>query len=475
MAALNVNGKTTWSFAGWTPDHFKYELKVLRAFAMNKNMKRRFKGTDVIIIDEISMVENLHFERLSAVMQSGRGRSEPFGGGQVIVTGDFCQLPPVDPFQYCLKCGCALLRNVSKTLYTCPKACRGSPYREVDKWAFCSNAWRECNFTHVHLETVHRQKDASFINMLQKCRLGYRLTPDEIASLMRPRSITHSAARLFPTREEVRQVNSAQFQRLETPAYPYNCRDNFIWRRHEHPHLKHKRERKPDRSLSALDGSRLERLLELKKGMRAVLLVNLDLSQGLCNGSQGIICGFVPHDLKDLPTKRGMSELFQKENDDGGDDGVGLMRKHASMMEYEIRAFMDQIPEAARVWPVVRFNNGVVRAIYPECQVNELGDNEPYSLLSRTQIPLTAAWALTMHKSQGMTLDQAIVDLTEAWEEGQVYVALSRVRSLDGLRIEGTSQGLKSAVGGNVQVMEFFWKKFPAVMKRVTAEVNGRI
>ncbi|KAL2262365.1 hypothetical protein VTK26DRAFT_1548 [Humicola hyalothermophila] len=144
--ALAINGTTTWTFAGMTPDSHKRKLDDLRKAARGKTARTRFRETDTIIIDEISMVENLHLERLNEIMKAGRNSSSPFGGVQVIVTGDFCQLPPVKPFQHCLYCGSDLVSTPEEedTFHDCPR-CRRR-FRDSDKWAFRSDAWKECNF-----------------------------------------------------------------------------------------------------------------------------------------------------------------------------------------------------------------------------------------------------------------------------------------------------------------------------------------
>lgn len=139
-AALDTNGSTTWSYAGWTPEHMKKPLDMLQRQAWQKKTKRRLQKTDVLVIDEISMVENFHLERLSAIMKSVRQNREAFGGVQVVITGDFCQLPPVNPFQFCIDCGKALVKKARKSAYECTVC--GKVYNDEDKWAFQSNAWK---------------------------------------------------------------------------------------------------------------------------------------------------------------------------------------------------------------------------------------------------------------------------------------------------------------------------------------------
>jgi len=461
--ALAINGTTTWTFAGWNPDSYKRRLSYLEGATRHKTspIRRRFRQTDVIIIDEISMVENLHFERLNAVMKSGRyatndhqlkgidAREKAFGGVQVIVTGDFCQLPPVKPFQTCMYCGREFSLDPSggEMTYYC-HGCNIS-YKDSDKWAFRSEAWKECGFVHILLKTIHRQRDSQFISMLQKCRMGVPFTSHELHVLQNHASITTNAVKLFSTREEVRRTNNEAFQRLKTPPLIYHCYDKFSWNREKHPNLGQKGNTNQDGSLQALSEHRLDPCIELKIGMLVVLLVNLDLSEGFCNGSQGIIANFEPYDPSKLPRKADLSKANPK----------GPGSSYAGVKDQHIRIFAEQ-QKTGLGWPIVRFHNGKTRTIYPECQVNEIGDVKPYSLLCRTQVPLTAAWALSIHKAQGMTLNRVIVNLSRAFEEGQVYVALSRATSLEGLKIDGHINGLRVGAGGNTAVREFLQQKF---------------
>lgn len=447
-AALDINGSTTWTYAGWTPDSHKKPLKRLRADAHGKFVRKRLKATDVLVIDEISMVENLHFERLNKVMQEARDDESAFGGVQLVVTGDFCQLPPVKPFGHCMDCGRELQPNSIRTVYKCAQH---GEYYDIDKWAFRSAAWAECDFAHVHLTTIHRQSDKVFIDILQKCRSGASLSWDDADLLLNHPSETENAVKLFSTREEVRRINQENFNRLQTRKLTFICHDYFYWNE-EHRNLQWKSQRsRHDDSLTALQEHRFDVRVDLKEGMLVILLVNLDLPNGLVNGSQGIITGFDPYDAAKLPkaesSRRGTEVITSPVQSLGGE--------HAALKEEQIKKFIERAAEKA--WPIVRFNNGVTRTIYADCTVNELGDSKPYSLLSRTQIPLTAAWAMSIHKSQGMTLNRVIVDLSKSFEEGQMYVALSRARSLDGLKVEGLGRGQK---GGNEQVKEFLFEKF---------------
>lgn len=436
-AALGVGGSTTWTYAGWTPDSMKKPMDELKVAAHANKIRKRMRSTNALVFDEVSMIENHHFERLNQVLQANRNNKKPFGGVQVIATGDFCQLPPVKPFQHCIHCGRTMTIVDGGLGYKCPQH---GVFRDEDKWAFRSNAWKQCRFEHRNLTTIHRQSDKIFIDILNKYRYGVPLTEKDEHLLLKHDSITTHAVKLFPTRQEVAIVNNAEFVKLRSMARKFVCHDDFKWNP-VHQTLRFKTQRDPhDNSLEALREHRYEASVELKQGMLVVLLQNLSLDEGLCNGSQGVIVGFKKHEESDIrKSTRALGEGIPYED----------------LKEANIRAFMAAAPQ--KVWPIVLFTNGIKRHIMADCSMNEMGDEKPYSLLSRTQIPVTAAWAMTVHKSQGMTLDRVIVDLANSFEEGQVYVALSRARSLEGLKVDclGSYQGK-----ANPQVMQFLTEKF---------------
>lgn len=130
--------------------------------------------------------------------------------------------------------------------------------------------------------------------------------------------------------------------------------------------------------------------------MRVVLQSNLDPQAGLVNGSQGALIDFEEYDPKRLPRKP------ENRNDPGElnsmSTGTSLRGTHAKYCEQQIQVFAKE--NKYQPWPIVRFDNGLTRTIYADCTANELGNEEPYSLLSRTQIPLMAGYAITIHKSQ---------------------------------------------------------------------------
>ena len=205
--------------------------------------------------------------------------------------------------------------------------------------------------------------------------------------------------KLFSRRDEVASENEEQLALLDNECLKFLYCDNFKWNPiHEGLDCKFEKGRTDD-TVKALDEHQFEAVLELKKDMPVVLLVNLDFGAGLINGSQGFITGFEEHSWSRLP------------------DSLG---SHANHKEELISRFVDKA--GRQRWPIVRFPDAGGRevTIYPHSMICELGDggdlDRDYSLLSRTQIPLTAGWAITIHESQGMTLSNLEINLARAFE-----------------------------------------------------------
>jgi nucleoside-triphosphatase THEP1 len=140
IAALAVNGKTTYSFAGWKTDSFRHPMEKLLSTVTEKRTIT-LTELDCLIIEEVSMVENQFLERLNRLLQAVMNNNEPFGGKQVILVGDFHQLPPVKPFERCLECGNPMTRSgiSPEYIYVCKTtecASQGEMFKDSEKWAF---------------------------------------------------------------------------------------------------------------------------------------------------------------------------------------------------------------------------------------------------------------------------------------------------------------------------------------------------
>lgn len=407
-------------------------------------------------------VENDFLQRLSVIMARAKRNKLPFGGMQVIVTGDFCQLPPVKPFAHCVQCGKDMRSGSARGTYQCPDH---GERQDRDKWAFRAPAWDEAEFFCINLKDNHRQSDPEFLKILERFRFGKRLSGSQQNKLRTGGRNMMNPVKLFAKVEDAREENRIRLDQLSGRLREYVCIDNFKLNPN-HGHLAHKGLAYTKGEKIALDHHRYDAKLKLKRGAQVVLLTNLDVDGGLVNGSQGRILRFERHDYAAFPRAAFRDGISSQGVDDtreriafepasvitGGD--------YASYKHEQQRSFVEHQPSGNVRWPVVQFNNGRTVMILPNCSVEELGDERPHSILSRTQLPLSLAYGLTIHKSQGMTLSAVEVDLAGIWEPGQAYVALSRARTLEGLKVTGLNHGI-SVISMDPQVREFYTEKFP--------------
>ena len=336
----------------------KEPVETLIANIMKKpKLKRVWKKTDMLVVDEISMMTPELFEKLDLIGKRIRASEKPWGGIQLVLCGDFFQLPPVT-------------KGISGEMLI------------PGRFAFESPAWKKSAMLPVVLNKIERQTDTAFQKMLNECRIG---SPSaETLALLKSRQgldwKTHliRPTLLFSRNADVDAINEKNIAALKKPLHVYNAETKI--------------ERNPeDIDAEIPTGEYLERAehkldndanycahLELCVGAQVMLLINKDVDAGLVNGSRGIIVNFRT-------------------------DGV----------------------------PIVQFLHGESVAI----ERHRWTSNDS-SALHREQIPLRVAYAITIHKSQGSTLDCALVDIgSSTFEFGQAYVALSRVRSLESLYI----------------------------------------
>ena len=339
LAATHLGGTTIHS---WSGIGVSDELAHGFVDHMAKGRLEIIQKTDVLIIDEISMLHDFRLDMIDQVCRAVRKKDEPFGGIQVIMSGDFFQLPPIN---------------------------RGDS--RAGGFVVNSNVWQELDPAICYLAEQHRQDDEVLLDILNSLRGG---------ELRR-----HHAERLLE-RVDVQPENDELLTELHTVNVDVDTLN--------------------DSKLDELDGDELfytqtttgsesyvENLqrsvlapatLRIKKGA-LVMSVKNSLDRKYVNGSLGVVIDFEP----------------------------------------------------GTEYPVVEFKNGKVVTMQPDTWELRDGDKKRASI---TQIPLRLAWAITVHKSQGMTLDAARIDLRKAFVEGMGYVALSRVKNLNNLYLSGINQ-----------------------------------
>ncbi|KAG0649175.1 DNA repair and recombination helicase PIF1 [Hyphodiscus hymeniophilus] len=418
IAALPLDGKTTYSFAGWKTDSFQQPMEKL-CENVSKRVRKAMMKVQVVIIEEISMVENQFLERLNLLMQYVLGNQRPFGGKQVIFVGDFHQLPPVKPFETCLACGETMTKqNVGPVCdhKTCPR--RGKAFKMGDKWAFRAPVWSQLKMKHVKLEQIHRQHDTGFQDILNKIRNGILLSDEEWEALTAKKDTTF-AVKLMSMRNHVISCNERCLNSIRAESKSWEALDScqkLYYTDDDIALYSREIERKAAEHKETLKDHRLPKRLTLKVGAKVVLLSNTNPSGGLVNGSQGEVVKFV--DTVAWPPQEPDSSRRKAEQE-------------------KINEFQRK---RGHLCPVVRFRNGKIATIQPVAQESLRGPSNDKYVVCRAQIPLALAWALSIHKSQGMTLDNVEVSSDAIFESGQLYVGLSRATKLEGLKVTGYSR-----------------------------------
>uniref|UniRef100_A0A8D0TCW4 ATP-dependent DNA helicase PIF1 n=2 Tax=Sus scrofa TaxID=9823 RepID=A0A8D0TCW4_PIG len=361
VAACHIGGTTLHAFAGIGSG--QAPLAQCVALAQRPGVRQGWLNCQRLVIDEISMVEADLFDKLEAVARAVRQQDKPFGGIQLIICGDFLQLPPVtkgpQPPQFCFQVPLTPGPNPHSGLL-CSLTPSPCPHQ--------AKSWRRCVPVTLELTEVWRQADKTFISLLQAVRLGR--CSDEVTRQLRA-TAAHKvgrdgivATRLCTHQDDVALTNEKRLQELPGELHSFKAMDSD-----------------PEQARTLDAQCPVGQHLHLKLGAQVMLVKNLAVSQGLVNGARGVVVGFEA-------------------------EGRGL--------------------------PQVRFLCGVTEVIRADRWTVQASGGQ---LLSRQQLPLQLAWAISIHKSQGMSLDCVEISLGRVFASGQAYVALSRARSLQGLRV----------------------------------------
>lgn len=333
--------------------------KLVNKIMMKKPIYEKWKKMDTLIIDEISMISPELFDKIEECFRIIRNNDKPFGGVQMILSGDFLQLP-------CVK---------------------------NESFVFESESWKKHIKNMIFLDVIIRQKDVDFQTMLNEVRIGKVSEKSRKTLLSRLRKFDNKYHDLIPTilfstNKDVDSYNKKKMEDLNSDeTYEFELETKMPGRRLLADDIqKHKR------NLGLHDK------LALCKGAQVMLTYNLDIESGLVNGSRGVIKDFDP--------------------------STNL--------------------------PIVRFKEGLQTPI--DFHTYEVKEDEKV-ILTFTQIPLKVAYALTIHKAQGATLDLCVISLGEVFEYGQAYVALSRVKDLSSLYL--TSIDFDRIVA-NPKALEFY-------------------
>ena len=451
VAAQNVDGTTIHAAAGCGV----LDLSADFGRCNGKEQRKSIQGYDALIIDETSMVAGEFFDRLSEHFASIRERpSEPFGGLQIICLGDFLQLPPVDNTHR---------RRKSRKGF-CPALFLSRGF------TFQSWTWGQLNMQVFELKKVFRQSDAQFVGLLQRLRLGDRSVCAELQGAVEAARRVAGAGtaassvttKLVATNEEAERINSMELGRLRSEPHVFNALDRVVADRHSRSDPCRLAE-----ELMKLWKASLERQcralqqMMLKEGAQVMMLRNTSIQgQELVNGSRGVVVkmeeaekfiGSLEAEMAALKAEAEAHEGTEQEKEAAWQQAQRQIEqlqqqllwiresRHSSSSSCSSGGSSgSQQPPAVLaplMIPVVMFRGHAEAVpVLPQdfsFRTVGLGAN------IRLQLPLTLAWALTIHKSQGMTLDQVEVDASRIFVEGQAYVAISRCRTLAGLYLVG--------------------------------------
>ena len=409
VAAVICQGQTLHSFAGCGVP------SVVSDFDKCWKLKAVWLDVVVLIMDEISMVEPAYLDWLDVTVRSIRKTpNKAFGGIQLIFCGDFGQLPGICK-------GVSLARE-------CPIKSNFKVSQipvhvdQFQSYVFQTVCWRDAKFEYGELTKVFRQSEIAMVSALTKIRRG-QLDDDVMAFITActlrelPPDDEIKPTMLYARNKDVDAENATNLQALPGPLVTFQAINSVFPERGAPAWAREKMLRD-----SFFSSALVPDVVLLKVGAQVMLTKNLP-EEGLVNGSRGVVKHFIE--------KAQTVEILNVRN-----AKLSLENNPALLV---IKAQLEAIrndPDHAS-YPVVLFCNGKELLCCPALfshRIYMTGE------CRRMQVPLKLAWALTVHKSQGATLDKVKVDLNGCFSPGQCYVALSRAKSTAGLQITGFTE-----------------------------------
>jgi ATP-dependent DNA helicase PIF1 len=391
---LGEDAKTLHSWAGIGLGKEEVTL-ILAKIRKYQKARKNWLATDTLIIDEISMMTPDLLDKLDLIAKNMKRSAQPFGGIQLILVGDMYQLPPVN---------------------------REGPQGSF--FVFESEAWKNIIKDSVNLKFVHRQSDPIFLKILDEARSG--LLSEESVKILESRK-TNSWKKLeikptllFTRRADVDEINTSQLKKCPGEDIIYQAKTKKTQQHLTENHFKDHVEKiveKMDKSGAYVPN------LHLRKGAQVMYLIN-----GIHMDKEARETALEELNSLTKPDHMTNEEWWAEKKE----RRINISREFDDTVITNIVNGSRGVIEGFTEWtnyPIVKFMNGDIHVIRYHTWPAEDG-------VQRQQIPLRLAYAITIHKAQGATLDCALIDIGKnTFEYGQAYVALSRVKSLDSLYI----------------------------------------
>jgi ATP-dependent DNA helicase PIF1 len=433
---IKVHTIHSWVGFGYGDDEAKnYITKINKTHPL----RQRWRHTDTLIIDEISMMSATTFDKIEQIARGVRGKDwgdRPFGGLQVICVGDFYQLPPVVRQSYSAAASASAVQAL---------------------FAFQAQSWPTVIKHTVVLETIYRQNDPHFQKILEEARHG-QLSEASIDALKERTTVDWKKNAIKPTlvftkRAVVEDINRRNLDVLKGTKYSYSVKTIIEPR----TTIRGIERLAPDDvivkdAVAKLDAdATYVAELTLCKKAQVMLIKNIDVSKGLVNGSRGVIVDICPSLIRREKKPADETLPYPSSEKVRTDIENGYMEVYSKTIEEgKDKGRIEVYTDTYKYYPMVLFvGQTEPMLIEPHAWASKMEES-----VSRSQIPLVLAWAVTTHKIQGATLDCALIDIgDDVFEYGQAYVALSRVKSLDSLYVHNL---VPSCVRAHPLVKEFY-------------------